>query len=290
MRIVEVATLAPPIGLASPTGLKVTIYNIAHGRGGRRGASNWEDRDFSDKRERLDRIAALLRDTNADIVVLREVDFSSFWNGHFDQARFIAAAAGYPNVAEQRNVDAAIPLLSVRFGNALLSRYEIVDAQLIRYPKTSRLAALFGGTKDGMRCSVVLPSGETVDLFAVHLTSRGESYRVGSVRQILAMTGAAPTIAMGDFNDAPVGYPDGLTDEAGENAFAIMREGGLYSTLPMSAAPSAAGFSFPSERPDRVIDWVYVTRHWRVAEKRVVRSDLSDHLPVVVRLERADSD
>ena len=41
-------------------------------------------------------------------------------------------------------------------------------------------------------------------------------------------------------------------------------------------------FTFPSTRPDRVIDWVLVPADWRIASKRVVPVQHSDHRPVVV--------
>ena len=84
--------------------LRVGCYNIAHGRGGRLGTKNWEGGDRATKIDRVKQIGRMLKDAQMDIVVLNEVDFSSFWSGHFDQAKVIAQEAGYPYLAEQRNV------------------------------------------------------------------------------------------------------------------------------------------------------------------------------------------
>ena len=53
----------------------------------------------------MDQIAALLRTINADVVVLNEVDFDSTWTHSVDEARYLAEKAGYPFLAEQRNID-----------------------------------------------------------------------------------------------------------------------------------------------------------------------------------------
>jgi hypothetical protein len=46
----------------------------------------------------------------------------------------IAEAAGLPFVLEQRNYDASLLFYQWEFGNAVLSRFPISEAQLIEYP------------------------------------------------------------------------------------------------------------------------------------------------------------
>ena len=74
--------------------LQIGCYNIAHGRGGALGTNNWKGGNHATKLERLKKIGQLLEDANLDIVVLNEVDFSSFWSGHVDQATILAKEAG----------------------------------------------------------------------------------------------------------------------------------------------------------------------------------------------------
>ena len=111
--------------------VRVVTYNIAHGRG--LAGSNWQIGGREAQLERLDQIAGLLRDQRADIVVLNEVDFGAIWTSNVNQAVYIAEKAGFPFVAEQRNFDMAMPLASLRWGNAILRKYPIKGPRLINF-------------------------------------------------------------------------------------------------------------------------------------------------------------
>lgn len=269
--------------------LRVGCYNIAHGRGGRLGAQYWEGGDRATKIERVKQIGRMFKDAQLDIVVLNEVDFSSFWSGHFDQAKVIAREAGYSYLVEQRNVDIAIPFCSIRFGNVILSRYPISEARFIKFPNPSRIQELFGGdTKYGLLCTVNLPGGNKVRVFAVHLTVHNEALRAECARIILRIQAESdiPLIAMGDFNSTPIGYPDSRSDESGNNAIDLLFKSSLFATIPMGTPPNSRDFTFPSEQPSLVIDWIFVSSPWKIMEKKVLSSPLSDHLPVTAQLSR----
>jgi endonuclease/exonuclease/phosphatase family metal-dependent hydrolase len=269
--------------------LRVGCYNIAHGRGGRLSTKSWEGGDRATKIHRVKQIGRILKDAQIDIVVLNEVDFSSFWSGHFDQARVIAQEAGYSYFAEQRNVDIAIPFCSIRFGNAILSRYPISEAKFIKFPNPSRIQELFGGdTKYGLLCTIDLPGGDSIRVFAVHLTVHSEALRAECARIILRIQAESdiPLIAMGDFNSTPIGYPDSRSDKSGNNAIDLLFKSSLFATIPMGIPPNSKDFTFPSEKPSLVIDWIFVSSPWKITEKEVLSSELSDHLPVVARLSR----
>ena len=267
--------------------LRVGIYNIAHGRGGQLNAKNWEGGDRAAKIERMKLIGRMLKEAQVDIVVLNEVDFSSFWSGHFDQAQVIAQEAGFFYLAEQRNVDIAIPLCRLRFGNAILSKYPISDVKFITFPNASKFAELFGGdTKYGLLCTLNLSENRRVRVFAVHLTTYSEDLRVKCARIILdnLRESDISLIVMGDFNSTPTGYPNFHVDKSGDNAIDLLSASGVLTTLPMRTSPNPEDFTFPSEKPVRVIDWIFVSSPWKIVEKNVLSSELSDHLPVIARL------
>jgi endonuclease/exonuclease/phosphatase family metal-dependent hydrolase len=272
--------------------LWVGCYNIASGRGGTFGTMNWEGGDRQTKIERVKAMARLLRDADLDIVVLNEVDFSSFWSGHVNHARIMAHEAGYPYLVEQRNVDAAIPFLRVQFGNAVLSRYPITDTTFVPFPNPSMWDIFGGDTKYGVVCTVALPDGDQIRVFPVHLTVHGEELRVASVRKILeiADTSTIPLLALGDFNAAPKGYPQYYADEHGENAIEVLLASHRFETRPIGLPLNPQDYTFPSEAPDRVIDWIFASSPWQYTEKIVVKSDLSDHFPVIARLTRQRHD
>jgi hypothetical protein len=74
--------------------IRIASYNIAHGRG--LADSNWHGGNLQQRLKRLDAIGALLRDVDADLVILNEVDFDASWSFGVNQARHLAEIAHYP--------------------------------------------------------------------------------------------------------------------------------------------------------------------------------------------------
>lgn len=257
-------------------GLRIGAYNIAHGRGP--GESNWSGGDSAARLDRLQRIGALLAEANLDVAVLNEVDFDSVWSGHRNQAEVTARAAGFPYWAEQRNVDVAVPFCSLRFGNVVMSKYPISDARLVEYPQGSGFLSLLGAPRNGMVCRIRTGADQSIRVLAVHLDPGKCDIRLGSVLPILGIQqeDAAPLFLAGDFN-----APRDLEANGKATCVARLIETGRWSTLP-NAAPAAAELTYPSDQPRSVIDWVLVPKPWTIVERRVVRTDLSDHLPVFV--------
>lgn len=266
--------------------LTVLSYNIAHGRG--TNASNWSQTTRSTRPQRLQDIAAFLRDTDADIVVLNEVDLDCFWGGHINQARLLAQLAGYPYIMDQRNVDMAVPFVRVRFGNAILSRFPISDAERIEYPSPSRREAWFVGHKQGASCIVTLPTGERLRVVAVHLDHRYESTRVESTQRIEALRQRSDEsmLLVGDFNSTPLGFPHAQKDRQGRAAVQLIVNSAAYDVVPSpDTAPGKEDMTFPAWDPVQVIDWVLPEKPWRIADRRVLpEAKLSDHRAVWARI------
>jgi len=162
--------------------LRVVCYNIAHGRGAT--DDNWEEFG-EEKAAQVTEIGKFLKETDADIVVLNEVDFCAVWSGHRNQAEAIARESGFPYRAEQRNLDFRLIYGSCKFGNAVLSRYPIVDAEVVNYPAQSSWEDWLAGSKRGVVCTIRLSPGRQIRVVAVHLEHRDETTRVASANMIL---------------------------------------------------------------------------------------------------------
>ena len=272
--------------------LKVGCYNIAHGRGGQFEAKNWDGGSRTDKIARLKKIGKLLSEEHLEIVVLNEVDFASVWSGHIDQARVIAEEGGYPYIVQQRNIDIAIPFVSLRFGNVILSKYPITEATFLDYPNPSEVVELFtGGYKEGLVATIALPDSSQIRVAAVHLCVSSEPIRIASAKMLLEAQrqSSLPMILMGDFNTAPTGYPEHQTDEHGRNAIDLLLESQQVGTkLPGVPVPPEA-LTFPSERPAQIIDWIFSSSAWKIETLRVVRTPLSDHFPVMALLTKTQN-
>lgn len=265
--------------------LRIAAYNIAHGRGS--GDDNWKGGTADERAARLRRIAAFLADADLDLVVLNEVDFDAAWSGGVDQAEAIARAARFPYRVEQRNIDFAIPFFSLRFGNAVLSRFPITEARTIDFPGHAAWETLLAGKKRGLACTVRIDDARELRLIAVHLDDRSEIVRLAAAKMIAAEKhgAAAPMIVAGDFNSAPPGFPLAQPDAEGRTAMSYLLSKTGFETLPKEP-PNAAGLTFPSTAPDRVLDWVLVSPPVRIVSREVYPLTESDHRPVigVVRL------
>lgn len=269
--------------------LIVATFNIAHGRG--MAAGNWSE-GAKPKNERVAAIAAKIRDVDADVVVLNEVDFESTWSGHQNQAAAIAKAAGYPYRVEQRNLDFRFLYGSFRFGNTILSRYPITDAKAIDFPAGNGWEDWLVGCKRGVVASVRLNQFQRIRVAAVHLEHRSESSRVAGAKMILDLvddSGKNTLIAAGDFNSTPPGYPKSATDPAGNNAMEILLDGDAFCYQP-AAAPSDDQLTFSTRQPASVIDWILVSKpsgngHSAFGSYRVIDTELSDHRIVVAEVE-----
>ncbi len=260
--------------------LVIGSFNIAHGRGGIKGATNWQKGPPKMRVAHLKAIAQQLHDAKADVVVLNEVDFSTAWSDHLNQAEIIATHAGYPYVVEQRNLDFSFPFYSFRFGNVILSHYPISEVRFIDFPPYSRSEDLFAGNHDGLFGRIETPFGP-VGIVAVHLEYRSEAVRVECVRQIIKLSQSIPfpIIAAGDFNSTPDGFPGAHHTRSGQNAMTILfKEGNFTYDLKLSSEPTA--FTFPSEQPDTMIDWVVGKGELTILESTVIPSTLSDHFMV----------
>jgi endonuclease/exonuclease/phosphatase family metal-dependent hydrolase len=282
IRVVADSSVAAPTEGCS-TSLRIVAFNIAHGRGEHRPL--WDRGDRSEVAARVRRIGRLLHELAPDIVVLNEVDFASFRSANVDQAAILADASGLPYRCEQRNVDMAVPFLQNRYGNLVLSRFEILSASRVPLPGHTWWETLLVGKKDGLLCTLPLREEGMVSVFAVHFDHRAEELRLRSAAAMVAARASrpGPFIAAGDFNStlATAAAPEATVD--GQTAVTwLVREHGLR-TLPWPEVRDQ-DLTSPAHDPARAIDWVVVSEDFEIAERIVLPVQLSDHLPVLVEL------
>ncbi|MEM9597800.1 MAG: endonuclease/exonuclease/phosphatase family protein [Acidobacteriota bacterium] len=270
-----------------PSGeIRIGAFNIAHGRGPELGATNWQGRTRGELIAHLDAIARQIRRADLDVVVLNEVDFSAAWSGHFDQAEFVARRAGYRHLVEQRNYDLRFPFLEFAFGNAVLSRFPVVETRFLDLPAASPWEDRLAGHHDALWVALDAASG-LLGVVAVHLEYRSEKVRVAAAKTFLDLKARSgiPIILAGDFNSTPGAYPGHHVTASGQNAIDVLTENGGFVVDPR-IAPVESAFTFPAAGPARVIDWVLATPDLEVTSW-VVPSALSDHLMVAASVRPA---
>lgn len=263
---------------------RIGSFNIAHARGGEIGASNWQNRTKKDYLRHLNDIASQIKEARLDIIILNEVDFLAAWSFNINQASYIAEKAGYPNVVEQRNMDFAFPFYDFKFGNAILSRYPVIESKYIDFQPYSKLEDIFAGNHDGVLSILQTPLGK-IGVIAVHLEYRNEDSRVLAVHQLKEISDntIVPIVAAGDFNSSPVGYPGSQKTLSGKNALTYFLNKGGFQTHP-GVTNDPKNFTFPSGQPKKVIDWIVEKGNLKFVDVHVVRSMLSDHSMIVSSL------
>ena len=271
--------------LNTPTqdSLKVACYNIAHGRG--LAESNWDGGDSATRIARLDQIAELLVELDADVVVLNEVDFDTSWSHHVNQAEYLADKAGYPFRVEERNLDFRVLHRTWRFGNAILSRYPISNAEVIDLPSYATVETWLAGKKRGVRCDVKV-GHKSFRIVGLHLSHRSEAVRELSARAVvnLVRESALPCVVMGDMNSTPPGFPGSSQTAAGENAIKTFDHSDLLKRNDPAIPLGEQEMTFRADRPNLIIDWVLISGNLAFESYSAKESVLSDHRPVVAVL------
>lgn len=250
--LVGLAMLTGGCARREPLRLRVLSYNIHHGEG-------------MDGRIDLERIAALIRRLEPDLVALQEVDRGVERSGRVDQPERLAEQTGMQSVFERN-----IAYQGGDYGNAVLSRLPVLRVRNHYLPKS------LPNEQRGMLEVQVQAGGRAVRFLATHLdyhpddTERMES--ADMLRRFLRPEPAVPTVIAGDMN----ALPDSRVLEA-LTSF-------LIDTYMADSVPL---FTYPAGQPDRRIDYILHDRchAWRCTEYRVIPEAVaSDHRPVLATL------
>lgn len=244
----------PPADPA-PATLTVMSYNIRHGRG-------------LDGQVDLPRLAAVIREARADVVLLQEVDRGTERTDRRDLTAELAALTGMHGVFSRN-----IPHQGGEYGNATLSRFPVVAWTNLHF------RMLRPGEQRGLlQMTAEVPGHGRVQFWNTHIDYRpDDAERLGNVAEINALLDrtADPVILGGDFNDLP-----------GSRVHAAL---GVRWQDGWLAAGEGDGFTFPADRPAKRIDYLW-TPHgspWRAVRAWVPVTEASDHRPVVVEFQCA---
>lgn len=213
-----------------------------------------------DGRRDPERIIAVLREIDADIVALQEAD-----------RRFGRRMAVLPRHLLDHATDYQLAPLTMTadgmawHGNALLVRrgMAISAVRPIPLPMLEPRGAL---------CAELHVAGIPIRVVGMHLCLSG-LHRRGQLRAVQADIGArppSPTVLMGDFNE-------------------WSRRGGALRALGAGWQVPLLGRSYPARAPLGTLDRIIASPEWRWLGGGVHRSPLaavaSDHLPVFARME-----
>ncbi len=253
--------------------MRLATFNILHGR------------SPVDDRVDLDRFVAAIKELDADVLALQEVDRNQARSENADltavaaeamgasEHRFVAALAGTPGATWMAATGEEQPDAAA-YGIALLSRLPVQSWQVVRLSSPpSRVPMWFEGSRkpelvrDEPRVAVAarveMPCGGALTVANAHLSFVGWWGRHQLRRTVRSLEGETPLVVLGDLNMSL------------ERATAVS---GLRSLVELPTFPADA----PKEQLDHVLARGDVGTVGRVEVKRL---PLSDHCAVTVDLE-----
>ncbi|MGH7664438.1 MAG: endonuclease/exonuclease/phosphatase family protein [Gemmatimonadaceae bacterium] len=247
---------------ADPTPVRVLVYNIHAGKDAS-GADN------------LERVAALIEATRADIVLLQEVDRGTERSGGVDQ---IATLAGLTDM--DLSFGCTLDYQGGEYGIATLSRWPIVGDSLIPLPVDPAQARAGGShePRGALHTEVNAPGG-TLHVLNTHLDASGDdSYRRQEVARLLLAAarlraGEDILILGGDFNATPE------SEVIAHVTRSALRDGWA------DCGGMRPGNTYPADDPIKRIDYLFIPPAVNCDSAIVLDTGASDHRPVFFQLD-----
>lgn len=248
--------------------MHLATFNVLHGR------------SPSDDRVDLDRFADAVRTLDADVLALQEVDRDQPRSDGADLTRIAAEAigavaaqyapalTGFPGGWSRAAVEEVVG--EPAYGVALLSRYPLLDARVVRLPVLrGRVPVLFPGRRhpvlvaDEPRVALVarleVPGG-ALTAVSTHLSFIPWWNVVQLHHLARALRASEPLVLMGDLN---------------MRTARAVRATGLR--------PLATGSTYPAHGPDEQIDHLLARGVHPTSPGRVHRLPMSDHCALTVQ-------
>jgi len=217
--------------------------------------------DVSTVRDRLARIAALIRAEDPDFVFLSET-IVECGACPVDQVAALAQATEMHAFAFGENFNFGLPFFRVVGGNAILSRGPL---ETVANPSLAGRRPFYA-VKNNRRvlwCAAQI-AGRRLLLASIHTDSFDRVNNLRQTREILDFAGEQEAILAGDFNALP-DWP----------SIELIRDSGRFS------GAFDGALTFPSDKPNRRIDFIFAPASWELIDEHVVEDDVSDHRAVV---------
>ena len=213
-----------------------------------------------DKVVDVDRIAKVIKDQTPDVVGLQEVDQFTERSGKINAIKILEEKTGMYGVFM-----ATFDYQGGEFGNAMLSKYSIIDQKLYRLPARDNYEPRLM-----MMISCIIESGDTVHFYNTHLDHhRQDSDRpiqVEAIKKIIE-NDKSKIVFTGDFNC-----------QLGSESLNTIKS-------VLSRCPSDV-LTYSTKEPIWTIDHIFYTKDQgiRLQELKVIPEEMaSDHFPIVAK-------
>ncbi len=295
---------------SKPFELKVASYNIQFGIGFEK------DSPYIDKEsyiQRLETIAQILKDINADVVLLQEVDFASKRSHYIDQAKFLAAKAGYnylsqaPTLKRKIHIHFHNVIGKIENGLALISKYPIQysEAIVFDYAKYMPFFTKWLYDPHGAQKCVIEFQDKKINLINLHLdpwSKKEREMQIQKIKRLWLLDKSLPIIIGGDFNsisptalkrdgiylqDAPWFVDKKISNIKNETTISTLLQLGFKEAAPLKLSlKHKRYYTYPSDDPKEKIDHIFAGYRARIIYGYIYEKakTASDHLPIVAEI------
>ncbi len=292
------------------TTVRVLSWNLAYAHGEGSAGPGYQVKDFRTYTQTLQRMASVIREARADIVLLQECDFNANRSQSMDQLLFLQQAAGFPQSARALTWEAGhIPYpywpLRAQFGRmnsggGVLSRFPITLNHVTLLDKPAAMKwfmkpfYLYRFSQE-----VMVQIGQDNYWFVNnHWEAFERECRKGHAEKVVRLIEKNPgkVIAFGgDLNTIPPhakvqhGFPGiEFEDYRGDETWSVLSQmKGFREAIPMQDydANESKYFTFPAHAPDRRLDYLFVRDECAIKSFEILRGEaLSDHCPIVAEI------
>lgn len=286
--------------------ISVLTFNMAYGYGIGSDGVGYEPKPNDLIYERLKNIALLINDSNADLVLLQEVDFDANRSGNKNQVDFLMNLLDLKYAASAISWDARyvpfpyLPLSShfgkVKSGGAILSRFPIINQKTEFLPKPISNPWYYNWfyLHRYIQKATIDLGFTTFSIFNMHLEAFDVINKKKQAHQLKKMVASTSDLWLfgGDLNSLPpyaskVAHFD---DEYGDDYTAdstqtIIRSISGFKEPIQPNTSESDYFTFPPLKPNRQLDYLFVRDSIKILRYEVLNTgDLSDHRPIFLQI------
>lgn len=217
---------------------------------------------FIEQKIDFDVMAKAIKDCGADIVGLNEMRNKGSFEGYDNQTEILSKLTGIENYYFAQAVDLGENL---PFGNGLLSKYQIKSVENISIPDPN--PKMYDGYYQ-TRCILKAKLENGLTVMVTHFGLNPDEQQ-NAVDTIMANLEDEKCILVGDFNVLP-------DNEVLKPIKEKMVDTAVYFKEPL--------LSWPSDNPERKIDYVFVTQDIEIIDADIPAIVASDHRPHTVTI------
>jgi endonuclease/exonuclease/phosphatase family metal-dependent hydrolase len=291
--------------LDPPATMTVLTWNLSFAYGlGSEGTDEYLPQTKEHFEKNLELIAQAISASNADVVVLQEIDFHSSRSHGIDQLKYLLdktdlkygarADSWVSNYVPHPLTPLAHHFGKVRSGGAVLSRWPITENKVYLLEKPQSKAwwyNLFYLYRYVQMVTIDVVA-EKIKVANVHLEAFDiPNKELHATRVVEIANKEQIDFVMGDFNMLPQGalkksgFDNPMDDYESDKSFLLLSALPHQEIVEHSSylQREEAWFTFPSNKPDRRLDYIFHLKSWPLISAEIYRplkAEVSDHLPI----------